>query len=51
VVVLEPVVALTRVVELPQGVALSHSLLALELQRQPRRPVEQLRRLEELRLA
>jgi hypothetical protein len=34
-----------------RAVALRYSLLALVLQRQPRRPVEQLRRLAVLRLA
>ena len=35
----------------PRQVLASHQLLALVLQRQPRRPVEQLRRLAVLRLA
>jgi hypothetical protein len=61
--VLEPVVAFSPAVELPQGAVspvealplrlglVLSQLLVLELQRQPRQPVEQLRQLAVFRLA
>jgi hypothetical protein len=61
--VLEPVAEFSPAVELPQGVVspvevlqlrlglVLSQLLVLELQRQPRQPIEQLRQLAVLRLA